>query len=42
MIALQIYYMKNFRSSKNLRAVDTNSKEESQLRMRVKALEEQV
>jgi chromosome segregation ATPase len=34
--------MKNFRSSKNLRAVDPSSKEESALRLKVKCLEEQI
>ena len=34
--------MKNFRSSKNLKVLDPSSKEESGLRMKVKALEEQV
>jgi len=34
--------MKKFRSSKNLKVIDTNCKEEVQLRMKVKILEEQI
>lgn len=34
--------MKNFRSSKNLRVIEGPSKEESSLRLKVRALEEQV
>ena len=34
--------MKNFRSSKNLRVVESSGKDESNLRMKVKVLEEQV
>ena len=34
--------MKNFRSSKNLRAIDPSAKEESALRIKVRTLEEQI
>ena len=37
-----ILFMKNFRSSKNLRVIDPSSKEESALRLKVRSLEEQI